>query len=223
MRRACLTLACLALTACSSGGGNRILMAAIDQIRPGREAPAPPSGARLTRAQVEASGAAMIRARLLAERGQTVMTAASENGGYITYLSALQQSLTLRGARITASRGLGFDLLALRAPGDPLSALTPLRNWPASVTRTYLFPADGPEGQAVTVTCTFEAGPPGRIEIVEVAHVGTEVTERCTGGGVRFDNWYFVGAGSGRVWASRQWLGPDQGVVELEVVEPFTP
>ena len=215
----------LLLAACSSGGGNRIVKAALEQILPGKEAEAPSGGGGggLTRAAVEASGAAMIRARLLSDDGRTILAAASENGGYVTYASRIQQTLTLRGSLVTASRGLGHDLLSVRTfAGDPVVTPTPLADWPDSVLRTYIFPDTGPGGREVGVICRYEVREAREIEIVEVTHRGTQVAEFCTGD-AEFQNLHFVGSETGRVWRSLQWLGPEQGTIDIEIIEPFTP
>ena len=61
------------------------------------------------------------------------------------------------------------------------------------------------------------------IEIVEVVHQGTQVAEFCEGPDASFQNLLFVGADTGRIWRSLQWLGPDQGSIDVEIIEPFEP
>ncbi|WP_233417023.1 YjbF family lipoprotein [Halovulum marinum] len=190
---------------------------------PAQQATVAAAPAGLTRAQVDASGVAMIRARLASETARSVLTGASENDGYVSYVSRFGQMLTLRGSLVTASRGLGYDLLSL-SPGadDPLVRPRPVGAWPARVTRTYRFPGRGPGGRALSVQCTYVPGQTRRIEIVEVVHTGIQVEERCAGGGVAFSNYHLADARSGFVWRSLQWLGPEQGFIDLEVLEPFT-
>lgn len=187
----------------------------------GQQAAARP--ARLTRAQVNATGTAMIRARLAGETARSVLSGAAVNGGYVSYVSRFGQMLTLRGSLVTASRGLGYDLLAL-TPGadDPLVRARPVSSWPAQVTRIYRFPGRGPGGRALSVQCTYTPGETRQIEIVEITYTGIQVAESCTGGGVAFTNYHFADARTGFVWRSLQWLGPEQGFVDLEVLEPYT-
>jgi len=219
--RVWLILAIL-LAACSSGGGNRIVKAALEQVLPKGEEKPTGKAPQLTREAIEASGTAFIRARLIDEQGRTVLAAASDNNGFVTYVSRIQQSLTLRGSLVTATRGLGHDLLAMEAANsDPVITPTPLSEWPASVTRRYIFPDTSPEGRSLTVTCRFEPRETREVEIVEVTHRGTQVAEFCEGD-AEFQNLHLVGEETGRVWRSLQWLGPEQGTIDLEVIEPYT-
>lgn len=219
---------CLALAACSSGGGvNRIAKAAFESLKQRFErddaAPASGGGQRLTRAAVEATGLAMIRARLVSDAAPSLLAAQSDNGGYVTYATQLNQTLTLRGALITASRGLGHDLLSVEASAsDPLVRATPLDRWPSSVTRVYRFPdLRLPGGKAITVRCTYVFGDPDTVTIVEVTHQGRQVGETCRGEDVEFQNLLLADAETGFVWRSLQWLGPRQGVIDMEVIEPY--
>lgn len=225
MRNLILGGLALALAGCSSGGDNSftLVKAAWNEIFPGdKDKPAKP-GPTLTRAAVEKSGAAMIRTRLVEENVRPVLSAAAQHGPYVTYVSRLGQSLTLRGSLITGTRGLGYDLLSVATgPNDPVTRAIPLQNWPAQVTRTYRFPGRGPGGVARTVTCTYQPGEPREIEIVEVVHSGIQVAEHCAGDGVSFTNYHLADRHTGFVWRSIQWLGPDQGAIDLEVIEPFT-
>jgi len=209
-----------------AGGSFQIARAAIGQVWGslfGQDDAPPPAGVQLTRAQVDADNVALIRARLLKDPAPTLLRAATANGGYVTFASQFNQTLTLRGSLITASRGLGEDLLSVQTTAnDPLIRPTPLANWPERVTRIYHLPGVGPEGREVRVTCRFEIDEALSIEIVEVTHVGTRVSEYCSGSGVVFENMHFVANGDGFVWRSRQWLGPFQGLVDLEVIEPLT-
>lgn len=223
----CLAFAILAACSSGSGGNKEIVKAALDQLRPGggedeaATAPAP----RLTRAAVEASGAALLRVRLESEAGRSIMSAQAVNGGYASYISQFGQSVTARGALITASRGLGFDLLSVEADAraDPLVTARPIEDWPTQVTRVYRFPGQGPEGLRLSVTCRYEPGDTLDIEIVEISHSGQQIVEVCVGDGVTFSNDLFADSETGFVWRSLQWLGPEQGRLDVEVVEPLTP
>ena len=58
--------------------------------------------------------------------------------------------------------------------------------------------------------------------ILEVRHRGIEISETCTGPTGTFENLHFADAGSGFVWRSLQWIGPKQGLVDIEIVLPYT-
>ncbi len=218
---------CLAAAACSSEGRAPladVLVERIGALIPG--SPPPPStdgrAEALTRAAVEAAGATLIRAGLAAETGRFVMSGVSENAGFVTYASRLSQSVTLQGGLVTASRGIGFDLLAVEfAANDPVARPRAPDDWPQRVARTYVFPAPDPRGKRVTVTCRFIASGTATLEIVERVHHTRRILERCAGDAT-FDNLHFADAETGFVWQTQQWLGPRQGAIVVEVIEPFT-
>jgi hypothetical protein len=216
----------LMLAACSDEGTNPILTAGLEAVNPfdedEPEAEAP-RGPPVTRAAITRSDVATIRARLVKEEAPTYLLAAANNGGYITYASGLRQTLTLRGSQITASRGLGWDLLsAASSQPDPLVTPIPPGQWPAQVTRRYEFPADAPQGRIETYQCRFERGPARELVILQVQHRGIEFSEYCAGPAGSFENLHFADAATGFVWRSLQWLGPRQGLIDLEIVEPYT-
>lgn len=221
----------LTLAGCSNGQFNPIVDAAVQEILPGERAPALPgteapadgAPAALTRAQVDRADVATIRARLLEDELPTYLFAASNNGGYVTFASGIRQTLTLRGSWITASRGLGWDLLsATSTRPDPLVTPIPPARWPDRVQRTYEFPAFAPQGVLDVFECRYEFGPARDIVILEVRHRGVEVTEICESPTQSFENLHLADVETGFVWRSIQWLGPKQGLIDLEVVEPYT-
>jgi hypothetical protein len=223
MRRVAILLA-LGLAACSDEGMNPIIGAAVEQVNPfdveeeGEAAYTP-----VTRETVEASGAAVIRARLLTDELPGYYFAAAENGGYVTYASQFRQTLTLLNRQVTGSRGLGWDLLsATSSRPDPLVTPIPPASWPAAVTRTYEFPADAAQGELVRYQCRFEPGPLQEISILGVRHRGVEITEVCTGAGGSFENLHLADPSTGTIWRTIQWTGPKQGQIDVEIVEPYT-
>ena len=213
------------LGACTNSGFNPIIVAAVDQVNPfdEEEVVDRPAGQPITREAVIRADVAMIRARLVDDESPTYLLAASNNGGYITYASQLRQTMTLRGSRVTATRGLGWDLLSSTASSpDPLVQAIPVSRWPAEVTRTFEFPSDSPSGRIDTYTCRFERGAAREFVIVQQRHQGIEVGETCTGPAGSFENLHFADAATGQVWRSLQWTGPRQGLIDLEIVLPYT-
>lgn len=225
---ACATLGLLLLGGCGSDptGAGPLLKSAVGELTGAEKAapqagPPPGSAPRLTRAQVEAASTPMIRIRLEDENAVSLMTAQARNGPYTTYLSKFTQSLTLQGTLVTASRGMGYDLLAVDArSSDPLVTPRPLEQWPARVQRVYRFPGNGPRGQSLLVTCGYRPGEAFSLEIVGVSYSGRQVDEVCVGESVSFVNDLFVEDGTGFVWRSFQWLGPQQGRIDVEVLAP---
>lgn len=224
MRPLAVLLACTLLAACSDEGLNPIVGAVVEEVNPLDEgAPqAAPKSTPVTRAAINRADVATIRARLVEDASPTYMSAASDNGGYVTYASSLRQTLTLRGAQVTASRGLGFDLLsATSSQPDPLVRPIPPGQWPAAVSRSYEFPDWAPGGRVETYSCRYERGAVRDIVILDEPHRGVEISEYCSGPAGSFENLHLVDA-SGAVWRSLQWLGPRQGLVDVEIVLPYT-
>jgi hypothetical protein len=224
MRRA-LPALLLLLAACSNEGINPIVGAAVREVNPlrgGVETP-PQAGTPITREAINRADVAMIRIRLLGEESGAFMNAASDNGGYVTFASSLRQTVTMRGSRVTATRGLGYDLLSsTSSPDDPVVRPTPPSRWPARVTRSYEFPAWSPRGRIETFECRFEFGDVSEIVIIGDRHQGVEVSEYCSGPTGEFENLYFADIRDGFVWRSIQWLGPQQGLLDVEIVLPYT-
>ncbi len=138
----------------------------------------------VTRAALTRADVAAIQVRLVDDpsKTQTLLFAASDNGGYVTFSSALRQNFTLRGSWITGTRGIGWDLLsAASSQPDPLVTAIPPGSWPQQVERTYEFTAFAPQGRIATFTCTYEFGEQQEIVIVEDRHVGVVVSETCAG------------------------------------------
>lgn len=212
------------LAACSNGEFNPIVDRAVQEILPGERAPeqkAPKTP--VTREALNRADVAAIRVGLLDHPSRTLLFAASENGGYVTYSSVLRQNFTLNGALITGVRGVGWDLLsAASSRPDPLVTPIPPGRWPAGVKRTYVFPNFTPQGRVEVYDCRFETGAVRELVIVQQRHRGVEVTETCTGAFGSFENLHFADVNTGQVWRSLQWVGPQQGIIDLEILVPFT-
>ncbi len=224
MRRHLIAALGLVLAGCGNGQLNPIVDAALQEVLPGDPSDAtakprtPVTRAALTRADVAA-----IRIGLLDDPTRTLLFAASENGGYVTFSSVLRQNFTLRGSWITGSRGIGWDLLSAgSSQPDPLVTPIPPASWPEQVERSYEFAAFAPQGRIDAFTCRFSFGEVQEIVIVETRHRGVAVTETCEGPTGAFENLHLADVRTGQVWRSLQWIGPQQGVIDLEIVVPFT-
>lgn len=217
------TLLLTALAGCTDEGLNPIVSRAIDEVNPfDAAAPATP-GQPVTRAQVNRADVATIRARLVSDKSPTYLVAAANNRGYITYASGLRQLVIMRNSQVTGTRGLGHDLLSAKSTTpDPLATPMPVSQWPSLVQRSYEFPANAPRGRIETFDCRFERGAVKDMEILGETHRGVEVSEYCDGPSGSFEQLHFADVSSGFVWRTLSWLGPEQGLIDIEVVLPFT-
>jgi len=193
-RLSCLIL--LALGACSSNPDQPSFTKSVfDRLLPGEKAgEAKPATApkRITRAQIKEFNLAMVRANL-------------------------------RSALVTSTRGLGTDLLSVEhAANDPLSKPTRAGDWPSRTERTYYVPGPGLRGTPIVVSCAVKRIKDHDIEIAETPFQTTQMTEICKSDtGASFANHHFVDRGTGQVWVTQQWVGPDMAPLGLEVLEPL--
>jgi len=220
------------LSACTSGSGtNPVVSAVWEKVKPGARQAAAEAEAEaaarpkivVTFEKIKDTGLAIIRARVGDATTGVMLYARSVNDGYVTFASQLQQTMTLQGSLITASRAIGYDMLSLRTDaGDPVTLPTPPQNWRASVSRDYRFTGDTPEGRLISVNCQFVKGPAFELALLDKTFDTTIMQSQCRGDGVEFTNIHMVQA-DGQILRSAQWLGPDQGMVEIDILEPYTP
>lgn len=189
-----------------------------------RTEPAAGPKQQVTRADIERSNVAAILARLESDARGTILYASADNNGFVTYVSPLLQQVTLKGAEVTGTRGLGTDLLSAWSSGnDPLVRPTPPGSWPSQVDRVFEFPAEGPQGRVERYRCTFERGDMSEMVVLQVRYTGLEMSETCTGAAGSFENLHFVDPATGAVRRSLQWIGPKMGHLDMQVLEPYTP
>lgn len=214
----------LVLSGCAGGEDVRPVVAGLwSKLRGAEPEAAEPAGkATLTRAQIDALGAALIQVNLDGDAHWPVLGAVAQNGDYVTYASRARQTVTLRESQVTATRGYGTDLVsATSSAGDPLAVPTPPGSWPAGVMREYRF-GGGPEGRLERYDCAFVRAGAATIEIAGTPFDVVGFAENCSGPAGTFQNLHAADATTGRVWQTRQWIGPDVPALTVEVLEPVT-
>lgn len=151
---------------------------------------------------------------VLEQRGVTaILTRIETNGAYGTWASSDRRSITIREGMVTATRGLGNDLMSSDAGG--LAALIAARREGSGVRKQrYL---DG-ENHTVEVIaeCSVERAGGKQIKAGAVNTRATTMVESCSAGETRFQNSYDVDSRGFSV-ATRQWLGPVVGYVRIQV------
>lgn len=226
MIRPLLTLSALSiLAACSSGGTSPVVSVIKGVILPTKaeDLPVTNAGSTLTREKIEQFGLALIRGGIEGEDISNLLTGTAVNGQYVTYVSSFRQNITMLGGLVTGTRGLGGDLLAVRADqNDPVAYLTPTAEWPTKSTRDYRFPSVGPAGITVSVNCNLTRAADTSVTIVEVTYDVTPFAEFCSGDDVEFTNTYLAQRDTGQIWQSRQWVGEKVGYVNIDVLEPYS-
>lgn len=131
------------------------------------------------------------------------------NGAYRTYGNASRQALVFHNGLLSATRGLGDDLMS--SDIDTAGLIVSRKDGQATRVSRYL---DG-EGKTIEarMTCSVSVGENKTVGL----GTGRVVSEACTSDGADINNSYVVD-GQGRVLWSRQWHGHGNGYL---VVQPI--
>ncbi len=147
----------------------------------------------------------------------TVLRQIETNGPYRTwaaYGSSERRSLTTKAGLITATRGLGFDLMSSDVNGV-LPLISGRRNGTARRVQRYL------NGEniiyEIAADCTVSRGPTQALKIGLNTRNVTEMVARCTTPEHEFTNTYQV-TGDGRIVQARQWLSPAYGYAFIQQI-----
>jgi Group 4 capsule polysaccharide lipoprotein gfcB, YjbF len=214
------------LASCGTGRPNAEtspLAAGIKQIRQllqirkagGREAAAADANSKLQKFVQDADGAVIIG---IVEdlKIPVVLQPEAQNGPHITWRTPDDRTMTLVGGVVSATRGFGGDILAY----DAVAAGPAIASRGASeYKRSMRFLGPQYELKAATLTCKTENKGTEDVKIVDTQMSLVHMSEACTdqgGGTVVSDYWV---DSSGRVWQSRQWLGPQLGYVFFQLVK----
>lgn len=215
------------LGACSGGGQpNNIGRAA--SVASGAIAellglgPEPAPRQLLTRERINAFPAALIGVQRVGN-DRTYFAAYSVNNGRVVYYNPGGQSLTLHGAALASTHGLGIDLAGYRSDTaeDPLVRRRPPQAWPEVLTRVYRFHDPFGNVYSRAFLCRPEVAGAERIEIAELTFDLVRIEEPCRSTSDAFVNRYWVDGATGFVWRSEQWGGPELGLLAIEVLRPF--
>lgn len=175
----------------------------------------------------EAQVAALVPVALRRIRGSALMALFRDNtqlaalgeqesrGPWRTYTTTEKQTLTLYRGLVAETRGLNFDLMSSEL-GASAALVTGRSGGEARRIMRWL---DG-EGHEVATTfaCRISRDKAEPLQTVTAGVVSTvRMVEICRGGGQTFTNIYQVGGG-GTVWNSRQWIGPDNGYIALQLL-----
>ncbi|MEM7240729.1 MAG: YjbF family lipoprotein [Pseudomonadota bacterium] len=121
------------------------------------------------------------------------------NGDTDTYMSRAGQSVTVTGAAVIATRGLGFDLIG-RSGGERSE---------------YIFLDDDHKSVRIRPHCRQTALGSQHIEIAEIKHTANLLQERCNTDQGRHINQFWV-ARNGDPLRVHHWVGPELGIIEID-------
>ncbi len=136
------------------------------------------------------------------------------NGPYKTYASASKQTVTFRQGLVTATRGLGNDMMSAQAAGT-LSLISGRRSGTSKRTLRYLDGAN--DVIAFEFDCQMKVVGSGRVNQGVVSANTTKMTEHCVAPTREFTNTYEVDS-RGMILSSKQWVSPIQGYFDISVL-----
>jgi len=153
---------------------------------------------------------------VIESRGATAILANIEtNGMYRTWGTSDRRTITTAGGFVTATRGMGNDLMSSSVSG--VQGLVRQRK-PGSGRHVMRF-LDG-ENKTVEVAaqCQVVRGGQKHVNGGAIGTVRTtEMIEACSADGWEFTNRFFVDS-AGRTVQSRQWLGEANGFVSMQIL-----
>ncbi|MCH2094482.1 MAG: YjbF family lipoprotein [Rhodobacteraceae bacterium] len=137
-------------------------------------------------------------------KSQSLMAQIQNNRGYRTYATPQRQTVTVRGGMITASRGLGGDLMS-----SNVKSLLPVVQSRSRGIADYEMRFLNSEDKTYTLhyTCAVHEGAPVQVVSGLINESGKAMQAICTGDGPSFTNTYVV-APDGEILSTRQWMGP---------------
>ncbi len=138
-----------------------------------------------------------------------IMGVAETNHGYETWEAADRRSLILKDGVLTASRGLGDDLMSSRS--DASIAMIRARA-EGHTTRSYNFLTGMGQISSLDVQCEIIEGSKDHVAAGEVDVDAITFAEICIADPLKIQNLYWVDS-KGNIVKSRQWLSSEVGYV----------
>lgn len=136
------------------------------------------------------------------------------NGAYRTFATADRRTITFKHGMVTATRGLGNDLMSADVDGS-LALIRGQQGGQAVRVMRFL---DGENKvRALRFDCTIRAGAWGTTTQGEVTAKTRQMTEYCTSENRNFNASYAVTA-TGEIVQSHQWMSPARGMARITVL-----
>jgi hypothetical protein len=200
----------LALTACSSKNSEKAdgigaaittqLKGTIAARKAAKSGVKPAAPKPFTFADVAATKVELIRIEIPKFKSFALAQFVRSNEGYKTYFTAAQQSVTLKGAELTATRGFGHDLMA-RSVGDS--------------ERTYRYLDALNHLRKFEVNCVSTPAGTEDVKVLDKTFRLRKIEEICRNETKAFKNVKWVSA-SGKTRKATQWAGHEVGFIIIE-------
>ncbi len=167
--------------------------------------------------QIAATGRAGLLTTIPRLNRTTVMMLEQQNGQYRTYRGTNNTSVTLRSGVMTATRGLGVDLMA-QAIAQPESGLFTTGSFPKEVARVQRHLDGENHLLSAEFLCVIERKGREDVTIIDKTHMTTLFEETCRNSSRAFLNRYWVGTGTGTVWQSQQAISSASGHIIMQYI-----
>ena len=178
--------------------------------------PAPDPRAKLTRAALEEAGKPVLYAALPKRKAASLLGLSGRNGTVLTWQTPDNISLSFDEGVLTATRGLGFDLMS--AETAETRRMLAGAEMPDRYPRLHGYLDGEHRHRFKSYLCRRADARRETITLVGATREVTRIAESCTAPGVEIINLYWRGD-DGVIWKSRQWAGPETGLVETELLK----
>jgi len=218
LQTAFVGLACVVLASCGNEGdrSGEALSILKGALRPSKTvAQDSQQIAASAQAALAATDAPLVLVSISGRNVTSVLQQIETNGAYRTYGTADRRSITFKRGMMTASRGLGEDVMS--ADIDPvLDLVTSRKAGQAQRVQRYL---DGENIiTALEATCDITPGAKGNVNVANGARATQSVTETCRAVTTEFQNTYMVDRATGQILQSRQWHSPLNGYLVVQTL-----
>lgn len=147
---------------------------------------------------------------------EQILVLATDSASDRLWTSAAHVAITTRNGLIVRTAGLQFNLSGYGGGGGkfPLQAASGARSWLADFADIGKF--------GVQITCSDKPVSHETIEILGKSIEATQIAEACVSSQLdwSFVNRYWVNSATGRVWRSIQFVHPNLGPIEIEILRP---
>ncbi|MCA0920386.1 YjbF family lipoprotein [Pseudooceanicola nanhaiensis] len=154
----------------------------------------------------------MLLARVPSRNSSAVLRRLATNGPYETFITGDKRTLILIDGILTGTRGLSQDIMDA-TDKDVRQLVYSRTDGVANRFRRYLDVENHTYEQSVT--CYVERTGSEAVSGGVISAQTTVMSERCVNKDEEFTNTYWVD-GNGIVLKSNQWVGPDNGYIEVQ-------
>lgn len=200
------------LTGCGDSGSSPTFRKIAGAVRGqfGAHKSGPPLAMQLTRAQVRAVKAPLLRASIPKFHTATLLSIYARNGNVITWADGAQDEVSTRNGIVVATHGLPGDLTSADLPG-----LTEIARGTGTVSARYWSLDSLDQARLIRATCTLSTLGEETITIIGLTYKTRHIGESCESPAGAFQNEFWIGPGP-VMRKSLQWVGPFVGQILLE-------